>query len=436
MVLLKKVKKSLRKIVPAGRTYIDKKFEDQKENIFSEIKEQNIALEDELRSSLSESYTKQLKEMEKRILREMEDYFEQQEASHELQKKKTLEIQDQIGRFRKGMEREFDRRDNWQKMASEVERLAEGRQVWVIKCPATEGILKYHWGDYYYALALQKYLERKGRYVILDTRQDWGCDEGADVVLVLRGKYFYRPDRRNKKCLYIMWNISHPDQVSKAEYELYDVVCAGSRYFAEKLKNKIKVPVVPLLQCTDTELFCPEGKKDELHSDQYIFIGSTRGVMRDCVLWAVEDGMPLHVWGGGWKEMIPDHTEIIEGDFKENEKLPELYRAAKVTLNDHWKDMLEYQIINNRVFDALACGLPVISDGCPEMKEIFPDAVLYYETKEEFEACVQKAEKEYPSLKEKALEQFEMIKKEYSFERRAEELIEIAEKYGKKTEVL
>ena len=177
MVLLKKVKKSLRKIVPAGRTYIDKKFEDQKENIFSEIKEQNIALEDELRSSLSESYTKQLKEMEKRILREMEDYFEQQEASHELQKKKTLEIQDQIGRFRKGMEREFDRRDNWQKMASEVERLAEGRQVWVIKCPATEGILKYHWGDYYYTLALQKYLERKGRYVILDTRQDWGCDE-------------------------------------------------------------------------------------------------------------------------------------------------------------------------------------------------------------------------------------------------------------------
>ena len=217
---------------------------------------------------------------------------------------------------------------------------------------------------------------------------------------------------------------------------VYYVEYQPSRYFAEKLKNKIKVPVVPLLQCTDTELFCPEGKKDELHSDQYIFIGSTRGVMRDCVLWAVEDGMPLHVWGGGWKEMIPDHTEIIEGDFKENEKLPELYRAAKVTLNDHWKDMLEYQIINNRVFDALACGLPVISDGCPEMKEIFPDAVLYYETKEEFEACVQKAEKEYPSLKEKALEQFEMIKKEYSFERRAEELIEIAEKYGKKTEVL
>ena len=52
--------------------------------------------------------------------------------------------------------------------------------------------------------------------------------------------------------------------------------------------------------------------------------------------------------------------------------------------------MLDNQIINNRIFDALACGLPVISDGCEEMKEIFPDAVLYYDTKEEFDACIQK----------------------------------------------
>ena len=42
-------------------------------------------------------------------------------------------------------------------------------------------------------------------------------------------------------------------------------------------------------------------------------------------------------------------------------------------------DMLEYQFINNRIFDALACGLPVISDRCRELEEIFPDAVLYYD---------------------------------------------------------
>ena len=429
VTMLKKIKIFFRKIIPAGRTYVDKKFKDQK----NEIKKQNTALEKDIKKYL----TKDLNSMENRILDEMKKYVAQRaenlesrnENRYQLQRKRMMEMQNQITQLHDYTEREFERRDNWGKIAAETERLADGREVWVIKCPATEGKAKYHWGDYYYAVALQKYLERKGKYVLIDTRQDWDCDENADVVLVLRGKHFYRPDRRNKKCLYIMWNISHPEMVSKAEYELYDIVCVGSRYFAEQLKNKVNVPVVPLLQCTDTELFCPNGQKDEAYNGEYIFIGSTRGVMRECVLWAAEDKLPLHVWGSGWKQMLPDHLEIFEGDFKENESLPELYRAAKVTLNDHWKDMLDYQIINNRVFDALACGLPVVSDGCPEMKEIFPDAVLYYENREEFENCIHKVETEYDSLKAKALEQYEMIKKEYSFERRAEELIEIAEKY-------
>ena len=439
--MAKKIKAFFRKIVPVGRTYIDKKFKDQKKEISNEINRQETILEKEYvreLNNLEHKYVRELNNLEHKILEEMENYVtrqtahldERDENRYQLQRKRMMEMQEQIKKLHEYTEQEFIRRDNWGKIAAEIERFAAGRQVWVIKCPATEGKAKYHWGDYYYAVALQKYLERKGKYVVIDTRQDWNCDENADVVLVLRGKYFYRPDRRNKKCLYIMWNISHPEMVSNAEYELYDVVCVGSRYFAEQLKDKVKVPVVPLLQCTDTELFCPNGEKDENYCGDYVFIGSTRGVMRECVLWASEDHLPLHVWGSGWHQMLSEeYADVIEGDFKENEKLPELYRAAKVTLNDHWKDMLDYQIINNRVFDALACGLPVISDGCPEMKEIFPEAVLYYENKEEFESCIRKVETDYESLKAKALEQYEMIKKEYSFERRAEELIEIVEKY-------
>ena len=385
-----KLKRFLRKIVPAGRTYIDKKFKDQEKYI-----------------------KKQLKEQEKLI---------------KLQQKNMQEMQKNLKEY---IEQEFVRRENWAKMPAEIKRVADGRKVWVIKCPATEGEAKFFWGDYYYAVALQKYLERQNIYAIIDNRQDWGCDEEADVVLVLRGKYFYHPDRRNEKCLYIMWNISHPDMISKAEYELYDVVCVGSRHMAEELKDKISVPVVPLLQCTDTEIFCPEGETKKQYNGQYIFIGSTRGVMRDCVYWAAEAGVPLHVWGSGWYEMMPEHKDVVDGTFMPNEKLPALYRSAKVTLNDHWKDMLDNQIINNRIFDALACGLPVISDGCDEMKEIFPDAVLYYDTKEEFDACIKKVENDYEAVKAKALEQYDMIKKEYSFERRVEELLEIAEKYRK-----
>ena len=90
------------------------------------------------------------------------------------------------------------------------------------------------------------YLERLNCFVIIDTREDWGCEEGADVVLVLRGTYFYRPDRRNKTALYIMWNISHPDKITIDEYNLYDVVCIASDYYAEIIRNQVKVPVFPL----------------------------------------------------------------------------------------------------------------------------------------------------------------------------------------------
>ena len=69
-------------------------------------------------------------------------------------------------------------------MSAENKRSAGGRPIWVIKCPAPEGKDKVLWGDYPYALALKKYLERLNCFVIIDTREDWGCEEGADVVLV------------------------------------------------------------------------------------------------------------------------------------------------------------------------------------------------------------------------------------------------------------
>lgn len=383
------IKRKLRAIVPVPRTYLDKKLSDmEKEN-----KRQGKVIGDLQKASLA-----QMKAIE-----DLKGFIEQ----------------------------EFRRRDDWPVRSAQLYAEAAGRPLWVIKCPAPEGPVKVRWGDYAYAVTLKRYLDRLGVYAIVDTREDWGCEEDADVVLVLRGCHFYRPDRRNAKCLYIMWNISHPEMVTPEEYELYDVVCVSSNYYAKSLQEKVKVPVLPLLQCTDTELFYPaEAAADSQRGKgDYIFIGNSRGVARRCVIWSAQDQLPLKIWGSGWKAMLGQNKGMVQDTSIENSQIPDLYRSAKATLNDHWKDMLDYQFVNNRIFDALACGLPVISDYCQELKDIFPEAVLYYDNKEDFDNCIQELEDHYDQIKAKVAEQWPLIQESYSFEARARELLEIEKKY-------
>lgn len=381
MSLLSILKKKLRSLVPVSRTYMDNK----------------------------------LKELEKENKKQSKLLQENSQA--------LKNLQEQINQ-------EFQRRDDWKKRPAENCKLAKNRPIWVIKCPAPDSEKKVRWGDYAYAVALKRYLDRMGKYTVIDLYEDWNCEEDADVVLVLRGREFYRPDRRNEKCLYIMWNISHPEMVTEEEYQLYDVICVGSLHYAKELQKKITVPVVPLLQCTDTELFYPDQEAEKHRGKDYLFIGNSRNVARPCVLWAAKDKLPLKIWGAGWKAMLGPDKTMVQDVFIENSDIPALYRSARVTLNDHWKDMLDYQFVNNRIFDALACGLPVISDCCDELREIFPDAVLYYSNQEEFKKCVAQLENDYDAIKARVDAQWPMIKEKYSFEARARELVEIAEKKG------
>lgn len=398
-----RIKKTLRKIVPTSRTYADKKFGDINRALMGQLKEQQKVIQEQ----------KRMLQDSKKMLNEL---------------RRNIAVQNKLlGELKLDMYQEFERRDNWAVRAAENKRMAAGRSVWVIKCPAPGDASKVRWGDYPFAVTLKRELEALGVYAVVDTREDWSCEEGADVVLVLRGCHFYRPDRRNTGCLYIMWNISHPAEVTPEEYQLYDVVCVGSRHYAKKIQEKVTVPVFPLLQCTDTKLFYPP--KEERYDREYIFIGNSRGIARKSVMWSIQDDLPLCIWGSGWNTILKYHMDLIEAPFIENSQIPELYRTSKVALNDHWDDMREMQFVNNRIFDSLACGLPVISDTCEELRDIFPEAVLHYSNKEEFRECVRQIEENYGEVKQRVLEQWDLIKEQYSFEARARELVEIAEKY-------
>jgi Glycosyl transferases group 1 len=296
---------------------------------------------------------------------------------------------------------------------------------WLIKNPAPSDSRRTKWGDFHFGKSLAKYLERLGHEVTTQYDPGWGEELPCDVVLVLRGRYEFKPSANHQNAVRVMWNISHPADVSLDEYESFDLVFVASRPWAERLGSQIDTPVHPLLQCTDLELFNSSLVDRHAARSGIVFIGNTRSVERPGVLWALDYGLPLRIWGRGWDKWSTG--EEVVADYFPNEDLGTLYSRSRATLNDHWDDMKDYGFINNRTFDALACGLPVISDWHDELYSMIPSGILYYQDRAEFEKCVDRLLLEYPRVLEEVQKASERVTQHFSFEDRVRELCDLVE---------
>jgi spore maturation protein CgeB len=296
---------------------------------------------------------------------------------------------------------------------------------WIIKNPAPLDARMKKWGDYHFGRCVTKWLGRMGQEVDSDYYGRWRSREQADVILILRGRYPY-PVRRDG--FRVMWIISHPEEVSVEECASCDLVLVASRIYADWLASRVDVPVYPLLQCADFDDFHPLDPENDQPRSEFVFVGNaTRDVKREAVIWAAENGLPLRVWGRGWERWI-DKRHIVD-EYIDNEKLPGLYCAAKVTLNDHWPDMRRWGFVNNRVFDALACGLPVISDRHESLDDLFGEALLSYRNRSEFDGCVERLLLEYPKVLQRVRNASATVQKEHSFEARVGTLLETVRKH-------
>lgn len=296
---------------------------------------------------------------------------------------------------------------------------------WVIKCPAPSDSRRKKWGDFHFARALDKYLTRAGVTVEIHYDPDWArpdADRRADVVLVLRGRHDHPLSQRVRGPRYVMWNISHPASVSSDEYSSYDAVFIASHSHAEHMDSRVGAPCVPLLQATDPEEFFAEPHHDR-GREQFVFVGNTRGELRPVVAWAVDYGIPLNIWGRGWDGLFEDEHVAVLGSYLPNEQLGHQYRTARATFNDHWPDMRAHGFVNNRIFDALACGLPVVSDDVPALADLGLGGVLLYRGYADFESRMEELLLDYPTVLAEAAAGSREVRESFSFASRVEQLM-------------
>ncbi len=279
-------------------------------------------------------------------------------------------------------------------------------------------------------MSLQNALEAEGLEVVQKFWPEWDRDAGEDVELVLRGLRYHEP---SGKIPSLLWVISHPNLLKKEEASQYDLVYTTSSALREMIRSASGPEVKVLRQCTDTTKFtAPQNvsvEEDLKRRKDVIFVANLRGAQRTMAGWLAHAECPVSIFGAGWgyaeNPMRPVREHIP------NEELPSLYRAARLSLNDHWSDMRYFGMINNRIFDCLACGLPILSDVFPELRQVCGDDILYASDADDFRLKISRYDDDYQELLGKTRELWARIGENFTFGARAREIVQDLEVFGK-----
>ena len=282
------------------------------------------------------------------------------------------------------------------------------------------------WGDWHLADALARALRVLGvptRVQTLDHADD-AATRSCDVHVVLRG---VARVRRTPGQRHVLWVISHPETIGADECDEADLVLVASQRFAEELRARTTTPVEVLLQATDHRRFRPL-PPDPRHDHAIAVVAKTRDVLRPAVADALAAGLRPAIYGSGWQRFV--EPGLVVAEHVDNDTLPTVYSSIGVLLNDHWESMRANGFVSNRIFDALACSTPVISDDLPEIAAIFGDAVQTYRTPDELRALVDAALADPDAARAKAAEGRSIVLAAHTFDHRAARLLEVFARHG------
>lgn len=295
-----------------------------------------------------------------------------------------------------------------------------------ICCPVRKDI---HWGDILIAEGLAKELVRRGHDCQVHYLNEWNSDDrDIDVVIHLTGLSPYRTKPWN---INLMWMISHPDMHPLAELEKYDALCVASNPYAAHLSSFCRKPVFPLLQAADPEVFMPAEAGADL--TDVIFIGNNGGTGRPAIRTMVDWLLPQEktelppfscgVYGTGWDGFInPAH---IRG-YCYWKMQADIYRNARLILNDHHGDMAENGFVNDRTYQIALCGKPFISDRVKGLADLLdvPEAGSRGELRELVAYCLANPRE----MAERAAKNRALALENFTYQKRAAEIEAIVRK--------
>jgi hypothetical protein len=282
------------------------------------------------------------------------------------------------------------------------------------------------WGDWHLAQAFARSLRKLGHVVRVQTfdHSDDTAVRASDVHVVVRG---LRSVRRTPGQAHVLWVISHPEHLSERECDDADLVLVASARFANDLRTRTRTPLEVMLQATDIERFYPRAV-DPRHVHDVAVVAKSRDVFRPAVEAAIEGGLRPAIYGSGWEQFVD--KDLLVRDYVDNEELPVVYSSVRVLLTDHWETMNAWGFVSNRLFDALACETPVVSEDLPEVDELFEGTVLTFRNATDLRAVVDATLADPAAARARAAKGRSIVVERHTFDHRAAQLIDALQRHG------
>jgi hypothetical protein len=116
----------------------------------------------------------------------------------------------------------------------------------------------------------------------------------------------------------------------------------------------------------------------------------------------------LRLHGSSWETSSEDRIKASWKGFLPRDEIAQAYNSAKVVLASTIREQAVFGMINNRIFEALACGSLVISDRFEALSEMFGDLIIFVNRTDEFQQKLRQImvtpEIDLVSLRERARE--------------------------------
>lgn len=235
--------------------------------------------------------------------------------------------------------------------------------------PAKPGNIQ---GDELVARGWKKYLERHEAVEVVHLYGARGAiAEPLDALIHFHPELELQPGTKNLLYLQNAFPKEHYPGGTAGVFSRVKDRFDGFFFPSEKLMRACAPGgVVPF--CTDPEMFFPQ--PEEVYQVPVSFVGNDiRGpvVNRRYLVPAMPFG--LVVYGNNWS---PPLSEVSRGKLPMPD-LPKLYSGSRVNLNAHLLEHVEWETINLRIFDILACGGFIVSDHFKALSDTFGDALVY-----------------------------------------------------------